>query len=266
MEINNSNAMIHALKNAAKNSPDLANELRSDKGEHHKEKTVTIIESKKIGVNDIPSSIVDLGSVEHRPNINANLDTSEMRLLRYKNAFETDAVREQRISERNTMRPKLAGLQDEMKPLYEDFKQQVASVFPDLADKEYGISVDEKGELIILNNKNSLNEPQQDILNGLLNRFNGSNALKQLANEHVEATVNWVELDRKPDATSYRIGMFDVNKENYHEVIDLVPMLKDDKYSITNQVINQVFSKAELTNNRHQVDEFVNGEWVNIEV
>jgi hypothetical protein len=44
MEINNSNTMIHALKNAAKNSPDLADELRSDKKEHHKEKMATLIE------------------------------------------------------------------------------------------------------------------------------------------------------------------------------------------------------------------------------
>ena len=269
MEISNSNAIAVALKNAAKNSPDIKDDIHNKKNKHHKDSTLELIESKKIGLNDISPSVVYHGGDESHPEIDRNIDISEMKLLRYKNFHESDSVREKRISERNSMRPKLASLQDEMKPLYKDFKQQVTSVFPDLADKEYGITVDGEGELAIIN-KGNLNVSQQDILNGFLNRFNGSSAFKQLANEHVEATVNWIELDRKPDNTGEWIGKFDVSKENYHKVIDLASIFKEDEtgmdYSLKNSVMNQVFSKAELSDYTHQVDEYVNGEWISVEI
>ena len=268
MEINNNNAMIHALNNAAKNSPNLADELRSNKGKHHKEEAVTLIESKKIGMNDIPSSVVDLASVKHRPNVNADLDTSEMRLLRYKNFHETDSELAIRDEKRIATSSKLEAIENKMRPLYDNFKQQVTIAFPDLADKKYGITVDEEGELVII--KGSLNESQQEILNEFINHFSNASEFKNLAREHVDTTVNLVELDRKPDQTSAWIGRFNVSKENYHQVIDLDAMFKNDgtgmDYTTVNSVVDQVFAKAELTGYHHQVDEYVNGNWVNVEV
>ena len=260
--------MIYTLKNAAKNSPDLADELWSDEGKHHKEKTVTLIESEKIGMNDIPSSVVHLDSVEHRPDVDVTIDTSEMRLLRYKNFNETDSELAIRDKKRIATSFKLETLENKMKPLYDNFKQQVSIAFPDLADKRYGITVDEEGELAII--KGSLNESQQGILNVFINSFSNASEFKKLANEHVEATVNLVEFDRKPDQTSAWIGRFNVSKENYHEVIDLDAMFKDDgtglDYTTVNSVVDQVFAKAELTGYHHQVDEYINGDWISIEV
>jgi hypothetical protein len=80
-----------------------------------------------------------------------------MRLLRYKNAFESPEDAIERRTQRNTVGLEINKLESEMKPLYADFKQQVEVIFADLSDKEYGISVDEKGELIIINNKNDFN-------------------------------------------------------------------------------------------------------------
>lgn len=259
--------MIHSLKNAAKNSPDLANELRTDKGEHRKEKTVTLIESKKIGVNDIPSSVVDLSSVEHHPNVNADLDTSEIRLLRYKNFHESEQESDARRAERNVYGQNYIQLEDKMKPLYAEFKSQVDKIFPELSSKDFGISVNEEGSLIIINNNENLTEKDHLSLNNLLNSFSGSSVLTSMANEYAESVVKWVELDRKPDNTGIWVGKFDVTKENFHEIIDLVPRIKEsDAYNVFDTALLQIWGKAEPTNNRHQVDEFVNGEWVNIQV
>lgn len=104
-------------------------------------------------------------------------------------------------------------------------------------------------------------------LTDFVNDFSGSSSFKELANKLVEATVNWVKLDRKPDGTSSWLGKFDVTKENFHEIIDLVPRLKEgDMTHILDTVIIQIFDKALLSKYQHQVDEYVNGEWINVQV
>jgi hypothetical protein len=59
----------------------------------------------------------------------------------------------------------------------------------------------------------------------------------------------------------------DVTKENFHEIIDLVPRIKEsDAYNVFNTALLQIWDKAKPTNNRHQVDEYVNGDWISVEV
>lgn len=192
--------------------------------------------------------------------------------MRYNNYHETKKEKSNRLAHLNYQSVKIDDLQEEMKPYYADFKQLADNDFPELAGKGYGFSVDAKGSLVILDNKDNLSEKEQDALNDLLNSFKGSSVLTLLANEYVESTVKWVELDRRPDGTGMlygSIGNFDVRKDNFHEIVDLTLIFKKNDYGFSDprdSLGSQIYNKAEMTNNRADVDEYVNGEWINVQV
>lgn len=269
---------IDTLKNAAKNSPDLVS-AQSNKTSHcsntnHQHthtKAPKLVETAKIDVNslqEISPGVIYHGADEDHPDIDRDLDISGIRLFKYHNFSESEQDSIDRRAERNMHFRNYFQLEQQMKPLYADFKSEVDDLHPELAKKGYGISVNEDGALMIVNNRNNLSEQEEQELNDVLNNFSGATALTAMANDFAESVIKTVELDRRPDGTGIRMGKFDVSKENFHEIVDLVPAIKENEWgdAFIDLVDKQIANKAELLNNHHQVEEYIRGEWINVEV
>lgn len=270
---NDIKVMIHGLSNTAHKSPNIDRGIQADRSETDEEKNMTPVVSAKISWQDIYPNVVHHSTEEDHPDVDPTIDTSKMRLLRYNNYSESDNERNIRLAKRNQEAAKIKDLQKEMEPFYANFMREVSDLYPNIAEKEFGISVDEKGKLIIVDNEKKLSEREEGKLSNLLDDFNSNLSFTTLANEYVESVVNWVELDRRKDGTGFNfgsIGNYDVTKDNFHEVIDLASILENINdpffYFSENSFQKQIVNNAEKTNNKHDIDQLVNGKWVDVEI
>lgn len=277
---NNASMTIETLKNAAKNSPGLASDSQNKSShctnashQHTHTKAPKLVETAKIDGNslqEISPGVIYHGADDDIPDIDRDLDISGIRLFKYHNFSESEQDSIDRRAERNVHFGNYFQLEQQMKPLYADFKREVDDLHPELAKKDYGISVNEDGALMIVNNRNNLSEQEEQDLNDVLNNFSGATALTAMANDFAESVIKTIELDRRPDGTGITMGKFDVSKENFHDIIDLVPRIKENEwgnsFNAFDIVDRQIVNKAELINNHHQVEEYISGEWISVEI
>ncbi|MEE4222187.1 hypothetical protein V2I93_13765 [Pseudomonas viridiflava] len=145
--------------------------------------------------------------------------------------------------------PRLAELNKsitaQMKGSFEDFKAGLAYLYPDLADKKFGFTVQEDGSLKAINSSGQLSDSDMERLNSLLN---ASSDLKSAAVAYRDSAIDMVNED-SAFSGSY-LGMYNLTKENFANTLDLGALLipktsTPSKEQFDGMFFNQMASKAE---------------------
>ncbi|RMN36896.1 hypothetical protein ALQ61_05616 [Pseudomonas coronafaciens pv. zizaniae] len=103
-----------------------------------------------------------------------------------------------------------------LKTSYEAFKSTLASVYPDLASKKFGFTIEANGNLKATNSSGELSEADTKQLNTLLNASSG---LKAAAATYRQTAIDMVDAD-SPWSGSY-LGRYNLTKENFADSLDL---------------------------------------------
>jgi len=154
-----------------------------------------------------------------------------------------------------------------MKPVYADFKQQLAETYPQLAEKEFGITVKSDGSLRILDNKSQLSAQEQKDISQFINSYDGAENFSKLALEFAEASVDYVEAERGLRNASRYIGRYDLTVENFNQAFDFTPMLERElSFGATSAFAElgyQLYSSdLEETHKYAQQEKYIDGKWV----
>ncbi len=133
-----------------------------------------------------------------------------------------------------------------MKTSYEAFKSTLASVYPDLASKKFGFTIEANGNLKATNSSGELSDADTQQLNTLLNASSG---LKAAAATYRETAIDMVDAD-SPWSGSY-LGRYNLTKENFASSLDLgalfIPKTSTpSKDQIDGMFFNQLAYKGEL--------------------
>ncbi|PBP65505.1 hypothetical protein CCL15_14985 [Pseudomonas syringae] len=133
-----------------------------------------------------------------------------------------------------------------LKTSYEAFTSTLASVYPDLASKKFGFTIEADGNLKAINSSGELSEADTKQLNTLLNASSG---LKAAAATYRETAIDLVDAD-SPWSGSY-LGRYNLNKENFANSLDLgalfIPKTSTpSKDQIDGMFFNQLAYKGEL--------------------
>jgi hypothetical protein len=99
-----------------------------------------------------------------------------------------------------------------MEGIYSEFKQDLRSKWPDLADKVTGFTVDEDGRLKVTSPPNTLDTKEEEIMNTLLN---GTKDLQSLTLKHAKVVIELVQMDKQQFE-----GKVKVTLSNFHKLID----------------------------------------------
>ncbi|AVB22732.1 MULTISPECIES: hypothetical protein [Pseudomonas syringae group] len=105
---------------------------------------------------------------------------------------------------------------ESLKTSYQAFKSTLASVYPDLASKKFGFTIEANGNLKATNSAGELNKADTEQLNTLLNASSG---LKAAAATYRETAIDLVDAD-SPWSGSY-LGRYNLTKENFADSLDL---------------------------------------------
>jgi len=133
-----------------------------------------------------------------------------------------------------------------LKSSFEEFKSALAYVFPDLASKKYGFTVEADGKLKVLNTGGQLTASDTERLNTLLN---ASSELKATANAYRDTAIDLVDAD-SPWSGSY-LGRYNLTKENFATSLDLAALFipkttTPSKEQVDGMFFNQLAYKGEL--------------------
>lgn len=132
-----------------------------------------------------------------------------------------------------------------LKTAFEDFKANLASTFPAIADKKFGFTVQADGSLKALNSGGQLSAADLAHLNTLLN---GSADLKSAAAAYRDAAIEVVNAD-SPWSGSY-LGGYSLTQDNFAKTIDLGALFVPKgpvptKESIQGLFFTQLYTKGE---------------------
>ncbi|KWS33602.1 hypothetical protein [Pseudomonas syringae] len=133
-----------------------------------------------------------------------------------------------------------------LKTSYEAFTSTLASVYPDLASKKFGFTIEANGNLKATNSSGELSDADTQQLNTLLNASSG---LKAAAATYRERAIDMVDAD-SPWSGSY-LGRYNLTKENFASSLDLgalfIPKTSTpSKDKIDGMFFNQLAYKGEL--------------------
>ncbi|RMR28051.1 hypothetical protein ALP36_05603, partial [Pseudomonas syringae pv. coriandricola] len=133
-----------------------------------------------------------------------------------------------------------------LKTSYESFKSTLASVYPDLASKKFGFTIEADGNLKATNSSGELSQADTEQLNSLLNASSG---LKAAAATYRETAIDLVDAD-SPWSGSY-LGRYNLTKENFANSLDLGALFipkgsTPSKEQVDGMFFNQLAYKGEL--------------------
>ncbi|GAB7531071.1 hypothetical protein PS3A_34830 [Pseudomonas sp. 3A(2025)] len=111
-----------------------------------------------------------------------------------------------------------------LKASFDEFKSALAYAFPDLAEKKFGFTIDEDGNLKALNTTGELSGKDLEQLDTLLN---ASSALKRSAEAYRDASIDMVAAESPLSASLY--SEYVLNKENFAKTIDLADLFIERK-------------------------------------
>lgn len=125
--------------------------------------------------------------------------------------------------------------------IYSDFKKDLQSKWPGLADKVFGFTVAENGQLQVTSPPNGLDDFDKKILNTLLNE---TKDLQSLTLKHAKAVMELVQLDKEQFA-----GKLIVDLTNFHKIIDYGLLLNKGALQLekTDSWLKQLHTYAEMT-------------------
>lgn len=127
-----------------------------------------------------------------------------------------------------------------MDGIYSDFKQDLRSKWPGLADKVTGFTVAEDGRLQVTSPPNTLDAFDEEILNTLLN---GTKDLQSLTLEHAKAVIELVQMDKQQFE-----GKVKVDLTNFHKLIDYGLLLNKGALQLgkTDSWLDQLHKNADM--------------------
>ncbi|MCF2908421.1 hypothetical protein L1285_08805 [Pseudoalteromonas sp. DL2-H2.2] len=138
---------------------------------------------------------------------------------------------------------------------YDDFMGMLELTDPMLAEKNWRFSVDEQGLMKVSG------DLSEDEITTLETKLNNNQELVKYANEVKEAFLKYTEMERGPSGTSSYWGKYDVNEENFADIIDMKSLMEErvesKAYKVTaginlsvldfvDNVAEQLKSKAEV--------------------
>lgn len=106
---------------------------------------------------------------------------------------------------------------DRMRQLYTGVQNDLLNEAPGLLAKDWDFSVDEAGEIVIIEGQNKLTESEINKLKGVLEDNGIDDAMNMLADN----VIGNLAASRGPEgfAEEDSLGRFDVNKENFKDII-----------------------------------------------
>jgi len=106
---------------------------------------------------------------------------------------------------------------NQMRQLYTGFQNAMLQENPELLEKDWDFSVDEAGELVIIKGKDALSDSEIDQLTDTLEKFGIKDAMNSLADN----VIGNLTASRGPEgfAEGDSLGRFDVNKENFKDIV-----------------------------------------------
>ena len=128
---------------------------------------------------------------------------------------------EEQLSYQAGKRPAQVGMMEasqSMREKYTGVQNDLLKEAPDLLEKDWDFSVDEKGELVIIEGEDKLTESEINKLKEVLEDNDMGEAMNTLT-EHI---INWGEASRGPEGFVGKgdpMGTYDVNKENVKDII-----------------------------------------------
>ncbi|MBV6824927.1 hypothetical protein [Pseudomonas sp. PD9R] len=130
-----------------------------------------------------------------------------------------------------------------MEGIYSDFKKDLSSKWSGLADKAFGFTVAEDGQLQVTAPPNTLTAWEKETLNTLLNE---SKDLQSLTLKHANAVIDLVQLD-----TQQFGGKAKVDLSNFHKLIDYGLLLNKGALELgeTDSWLDQLHKNAEKGQN-----------------
>lgn len=126
-----------------------------------------------------------------------------------------------------------------VKSTFETFKSSLEINEPGLAAKQWGFTVDQDGNLKVLNTAGELNSSDVKRLTQILN---GSDALKNASNAFMLATTEIVKADAVWGG-GY-MGRYKVTTDNFQDAVDVAAMFK--KGNPDGFLFNQLYQKGQL--------------------
>lgn len=120
---------------------------------------------------------------------------------------------------------------------FEEFQSALAHVYPDLADKKFGFTIEADGKLKALNTSGQLSSSDLNRLNNLLN---ASSSLKSAASSYRDASIDLVAADSVWGG-SY-VGGYNLNKGNFASTIDLGALFLKKGSAPNAETLNGFFS------------------------
>ncbi|MCF6435390.1 hypothetical protein [Pseudoalteromonas sp. MMG022] len=112
---------------------------------------------------------------------------------------------------------------DELAGEYNQFMSELTSSDPQLAQKDWAFSVDKEGAIKVSGQLSA------DQISYLEDKLNANEKFVQLANDVKDNFLKYTELERGPSeqGTSEYWGKYDVNNENFSQIIDMRALVKE---------------------------------------
>ncbi|MDF9774779.1 hypothetical protein [Pseudomonas baetica] len=126
-----------------------------------------------------------------------------------------------------------------MEGVYSDFKKDLQSKWPGLANNVMGFTVAEDGQLKVTSPPNTLTAKDEDVLNTLLNK---AKDLQPLTLKHAKTVIELIQLD-KPQFE----GKVNLDLSNFHKMIDYGLLLNKGALNLgsSDSWLDQLHKKAE---------------------
>ena len=131
----------------------------------------------------------------------------------------------------------LAPVAVDMRRGLDQFIEKLSDEFPDLAGKKWGFSVKSDGNLVVTG---QLSEQEEAKLTELLNE-----------NEFSELLIKGMEIDRGPNKATQGLGKYDLNADNFSDVIDLREYLDSPFTGRNKQLYSSLIDKSDITSIYH---------------
>lgn len=127
----------------------------------------------------------------------------------------------------------------QMEGIFSDFKKELNSNWPKLAEKTFGFTVADSGRLQVTAPPNTLAPWEEETLNTLLN---GTKDLQLLTLQHTKAVIEVVQLDQR----EFR-GKMKLDMSNFHKMIDYGLLLNKGALELgkTDSWLDQLHKNAE---------------------
>lgn len=107
----------------------------------------------------------------------------------------------------------------QLKPEFDKLNQEIQLEQPELSKKQWGFSVDENDRLVV---SGDLTTQERDYLE---TKLNDNEKITQLAKEIPTTMIEGLEHDRSFNGKSKYLGKYEVNRENFADIIDIKQLI-----------------------------------------